>query len=104
MALIILGRTPKIAGVVSVRHDVAVVGAAIHALRIGVGEAEAGACGNPPLPLDLQAIVLGIYYTFLFLNLSEALVRTERVDVHPGVREQRAHGGLINVIYGPAVI
>jgi hypothetical protein len=58
-----------------------------------VGETKAGAPGESPLPLDLQSVVLGIDYAFLFLNGGEALVGTKRVDIHAGIRQQTAHRG-----------
>src|SRR5579872_1941023 len=44
---------PQVARVVAVGNDVAVIRAAIHALRQGVGETEARAAGEPPIPGDL---------------------------------------------------
>src|SRR5215467_124411 len=97
MACVELRRTPEHAGVIGVRHNVALIRAVVHALCIGIGSPEHEPAGIAAIPGYLQGVVPGTRDIVGLPDGTEALIGPQGIDVHAGVCGDDIEGRLIDV-------
>src|SRR3984893_5965319 len=97
MASAVLRRPPEHAAVISVRNDVALVGAAVHALRECVGRAELKAAVKASVPSHLQRVVHRIRDVIRSADRAEAFVRPNSVEIRAGIGSPNRKSWLVDV-------
>src|ERR1700730_5989681 len=97
VASVEIGWPPEIARVVSIRHDVTLVGTIVHTFRQRVGGANHQSIFKMAVPSQLQRVIKRAGHVVSLTDGIVAFIRTQGVDVDAGVSRNHGRGRLIDV-------